>query len=116
MTKEEEKAKVHAMYAADYAANHEKYLEKSRRYYRENRDVILVKQALHRQRKRDGATFTAPTPSPSIDALEEQMPYAMKANRKGLRKEFLKIPITQRPPYDVWLKMKILEHIKTTSQ
>ena len=70
-----------------------------------------MKAAEYRQRRRREAKVTK-TPPPSTDALEAQLPPALRANIRRLREEFLKIPILQRPPYDVYLKIKTIEYLK----
>lgn len=64
-------------------------------------------------RKREQSSVASKEPPPSIESLETQLPYYLKQDIPGLRAEFLKIPILQRPPYDVFLKMKTIEYLKT---
>lgn len=103
----------------DRKRRHEKYIEnaeyikaKSKAYYWDNREFILAKAAIARERKRKHATQMPKAFNSSIASKEEDLPWPLRNNITRLREEFLKIPILQRPPYDVYLKMKTIEHLK----
>ena len=103
----------------DRERRHEKYIEnaeyfkaKSKAYYWENREFILAKAAIARSRKRKYANQMPKAFNSSIASKEQDLPWPLRNNTARLREEFLRIPILQRPPYDVFLKMKINEHLK----
>jgi hypothetical protein len=114
MTRAEELKLKEAKYRKDYEKYKERQREKSRRWYWENRDWALKKAAIGRQRRRDKAMANAkPKPvTPSIESIEQSLPFAMRSNTERLREAFLNIPILQRPPYDVYLKLKTIEYYK----
>lgn len=95
-----------------YIENAEYFKAKSKAYYRENREFILAKAAIARQRKRKHATQMPKVFHRSIESKEQDLPWPLRNNTARLREEFLKIPILQRPPYDVYLKMKTIEYLK----
>lgn len=111
MTRAEELAKKQERNRREYEARRDAMINKSKEWYYNNHEYALMKAAEYRQRRRREAKFTK-TPPPSTDALEAQLPPSLRANIPRLRKEFLKIPILQRPPYDVYLKLKTIEHSK----
>lgn len=112
MTRAEELERKQERNRLEYQARKEKRLERqreqSRKWYWKNREYQLAKAAATRKRLREQAIVTPRESSPSIDSLEAQLPYYLKQDIPGLRAEFLKIPITERPPYDEFLKMKTI--------
>ena len=103
----------------DRKRRHEKYIEnaeyfkaKSKAYYWDNREFILAKAAIARERKRKHATQMPKVFHRSIESKEQDLPWPLRNNTARLREEFLKIPILQRPPYDVYLKMKTIEYLR----
>ena len=95
-----------------YLENPEYYKQKSKEYYKENRDFILAKASIQRQRKRKQAALMPKVFHRSIESKEQDLPWPLRNNTARLREEFLRIPILQRPPYDVFLKMKTIEYLK----
>lgn len=112
MTRAEELAKKQDRNRREYEARRDAKINKSKEWYDNNHEYALMRAAEYRQRRRRDAKITK-TPPPSTDALEAQLPPTLRANIRQLREEFLKIPILQRPPYDVYLKMKTIEYLKT---
>jgi len=92
----------------EYERRLDRKREQSRQWYWQNRDYALAKAAATRQRKREEASIAPKEPPPSIESLEAQLPYYLKRDIQGLRAEFLRIPITERPPYDEFLKKKTI--------
>jgi hypothetical protein len=113
MTRAEELKRKQERNRQEYERRLDRKREQSRQWYWKNRDYALAKAAATRQRKREEASVASKEPPPSIESLEAQLPYYLKQDIPGLRDEFLKIPILQRPPYDVFLKMKTIEYLKT---
>lgn len=107
MTRAEELAKKQNRNRLEYERRLDRKREQSRQWYWKNRDYALAKAAATRQRKREEASVAPKEPPPSIESLEAQLPYYLKQDIPGLRAEFLKIPITERPPYDKYLQAKI---------
>ena len=99
-----------------YEENPERYKSKSKAYYWENRDFILAKAAIARKRKRKQALLMPKRFKRSIDAIEQDLPALLRNNIPRLREAFLRIPILQRPPYDVYLKLKTIEYYKELNQ
>jgi len=104
----------------DRERRHERYIEnaeyfkaKSKAYYRENREFILAKAAIARKRKRKYANQMPKVFQRSVESKEQDLPWPLRNNITRLCEEFLRIPILQRPPYDVFLKMKTVEYLKT---
>ena len=111
MTRAEELAKKQERNRREYEARRDAKIIKSKEWYGKNHEYALMKAAEYRQRRRREAKVTK-TPPPSTDALEAQLPPALRSNIRRLREEFLKIPILQRPPYDKFLRDKTIEHLK----
>lgn len=111
MTRADELERKQERNRREYEARKEDKKAQVKRWYDKNHEYALMRAAAYRQRRRREAKFTK-TPPPSTDALEAQLPPSLRANIPRLRKEFLKIPILQRPPYDVYLKLKTIEHSK----
>ena len=108
MNRQEELERKQARNRKEYDARKAKRLERqrelSRKWYWANREYCLAKSAADRQRRRDEATFTPKPTPPSIESIEASMPEVIRRNIKRYRKEFLKIPILERPPYDEYLR------------
>ena len=49
---------------------------------------------------------------PSTDACESELPYGLRNDKAALRIEYRKIPITERPSYDYFLRCKTVEYIR----
>lgn len=112
MTRAEELAKKQERNRLEYERRLDRKREQSRQWYWKNRDYALAKAAATRQRKREEASVAHKEPPPSIESLEAQLPYYLKQDIPGLRAEFLKIPITERPPYDEFLKTKTINIVE----
>ena len=111
MTRAEELAKKQERNRREYEARRDAKIIKSKEWYEKNNEYALMKAAEYRQRRRREAKVTK-TPPPSTDALEAQLPPTLRANIRQLRKEFLSIHISRRPPYDKFLRDKTIEHLK----
>ena len=112
MTRAEEYEAKSARNRRDYEKYKERMRAKAKEWYWKNRDYALQKAAANRQRNRECSKVKPRHMEPSIDSIEERLPFAIKRDIKQLRKAFLKIPILQRPPYDVYLKLKTIEYYK----
>lgn len=112
MTRAEELEKKKERNRREYERRLERKREQSRQWYWQNRDYALAKAAATRQRLREEASVAPKDPPPSIESLEEQLPYYLKQDIPGLRAEFLNIPINERPPYDEFLKMKTINIVE----
>lgn len=113
MTREEELELKQARNRKDYEKRGEYYRQKAKEWYRNNREYALQKGAALRQRKREEAHHMPKVFHRSIESKEQDLPWPLRNNTARLRDEFLRIPILQRPPYDVYLKMKTIEYLKT---
>ena len=111
MTRAEELERKQERNRREYEARRDAKINKSKEWYDNNHEYALMRAAEYRQRRRREAKVTK-TPPPSTDALEAQLPPALRANIRQMREDFLKIHISERPPYDVYLKMKTIEHLK----
>lgn len=93
-----------------YAEHREEVLAKRREYYRENRDFIRAKyKATHERIKSEAKVSNRNTP-PSTAELEAALPYIVRRDIKYLRKKYLEIHITKRPPYEEYLRQKTIEY------
>lgn len=103
-----------------YVANRDERLarqrERSKEWYWKNHDYALAKRAATYQRLKEEAAVAPKPTKPSIESIEGALPYQLKNIIPHLRAEFLKIPILERPPYDVWLKQKEDEYLKYKNQ
>lgn len=115
MTRAEELREKQLRNIKAYEARKEKQREKARKWYWDNREYALMKAAANRQRDKERHPIKVQPIKPSMESLEEQLPFRLRIMKGKLRKEFLKIPILERPTYDVFLKMKTIEYIKNTS-
>ena len=113
MTREEELELKQERNRKDYERRGEYYRQKAKEWYRKNREYALQKGAALRQRKREEAHHMPKVFNRSIESKEQDLPLPLRNNTARLREEFLRIPILQRPPYDVYLKMKTIEYLKT---
>lgn len=112
MTRAEEYEAKSARNRRDYEKYKERMRAKAKEWYWKNRDYALQKAAANRQRNRECSKTKPRHMEPSIDSIEERLPFALKRDINQFRKAFLKIPILQRPPYDVYLKLKTIEHLR----
>jgi hypothetical protein len=99
-----------------YQKNADHYRAAQKAYYWKNREFVLAKAALYRQRRREQMKRENKFAQSSVEILERELPVALRINIPRLRATFLKIPILVRPPYDVWLKMIVSEYYKELSQ
>ena len=111
MTRSEELQRKQERNRREYEARREMKILKAKEYYDINKDYRRIKDAEYRHRRRREAKVTK-TPPPSTDALEAQLPPALRMNIRTLRAEFLSIHISKRPPYDKFLRDKTIEHLK----
>lgn len=118
MNRKEEYEAKSARYRKDYEKYKERMREKSRKWYWANREWALKKAAIGRQRRREESIAAKKLIhfQPSMEALEQDLPWKLRQNIPLLRKNFLKIPILERPPYDVYLKLKTIEYYKEISK
>lgn len=113
MTREEDAAVRKERNRKDYEARKERKKAWCREYYAEHREYINIKHKMWRDRKRQEAFDKGKTPLPkSTDALEAELPYALRVNIQRLRQEYLSIHITERPQYEIFLKYKTAQYLK----
>lgn len=96
----------------EYLKNHEKRIFYARKYYSEHKEYFQLKAKRYRERKRAERMDAPPVTRPSIESLEESLPYELRRKTKQMRREFLKIPIQKRPTYDVYIRQKTAEYFK----
>lgn len=107
MTREEDREIAKAINRMNYLRRREKKLKYSSEYAKRNKDYINYMQRERRKRRNEAkAEIYIP---PSIDSIEEKLPYILRKNKVELRREFLSIPILQRPTYDYFLRCKEIE-------
>jgi hypothetical protein len=87
--------------------------EREQKRKEESHKFTLMKASLYRNKRREEAKIT--NTRITTDMLEAELPDRLKINLPNIRKEYLKIHITKRPPYEAFLKMKINEYIKQTN-
>ena len=90
--------------------------QQSKEWYWKNREYARAKAAATYRRLQQDAAVAPKTTKHSIESIEQALPDLLKRSISRLRKNFLKIPILQRPPYDAYLKQLTIEYYKETSQ
>ena len=93
-----------------YLIERERRLAYSAKYYREHKEQIA-----EYNRKRRAGLLPVKEPDyirPSTYAFEEMLPYGLKVKIQRLREEYLAIHISERPPYDYFLRCKTIEHMR----
>lgn len=111
MTRKEEKELQKALNHKEYVRNRAHRLEYASRYAKEHREHINEMARKRRAKAKIKAMEVETYIPPSIDSIEEMMPYFLKKNKAALRAEFLSIHITKRPTYDFFLRCKTIEYI-----
>ena len=111
MTRAESDAAKREAQHADYMKRREAKLAYAKQYAIDNREKINRQQRERRQRYRDGAVRTPQYRPPSTSALEAALPVGLAVQRLRLREEYLAIHITERPPYDHFLRCKTIEYL-----
>ena len=112
MTRAESDAAKREAQHADYMKRREAKLAYAKQYAIDNRDKINRQQRERRQRYKDGAVRTPQYRPPSTSALEAALPVGLGMQRLRLRDEYLAIHISERPPYDYFLRCKTIEHMR----
>ena len=111
MTRAEDDAIKREYQHADYMKRREAKLAYAKQYAIDNREKINRQQRERRQRYREGAVRTPQYRPPSTSALEAALPVGLAVQRLRLREEYLSIHITERPPYDYFLRCKTIEYL-----
>ena len=111
MTRAESDAAKKEAQHADYMKRREAKLAYAKQYAIDNREKINRQQRERRQRYREGALRTPQYRPPSTSALEAALPVGLAVQRLRLREEYLSIHITERPPYDHFLRCKTIEYL-----
>lgn len=93
-----------------YESKREEYRARAKAYYQKHKEQVKekVKECVKRQRAlaiRNRVTERSLT----TKELEAEQPEVIRKNITALREEYLSIHITERPPYELFLKMKIYE-------
>lgn len=117
MTRAESDAYSKTQNRKHYLSRRERKLAYQHDYYKQHRDEILAKQ---REKRRNNAAVKKfikreckkSYRPPSTDACECLLPYGLRKKKAALRDEYRKIPITERPPYDYYLRCKTVEYIR----
>ena len=112
MTRAEDDAIKREYQHADYMKRREAKLEYARQYAIEHRERISAQQRERRRRKVAGIIPAPDYRPPSTSALEAALPVGLAVQRLRLRDEYLAIHISERPPYDYFLRCKTIEHLR----
>lgn len=112
MTRAESDAAKREIQHADYMKRREAKLEYARQYAIEHRERISAQQRERRRRKAAGIIPAPAYRPPSTSALEAALPVGLGMQRLRLRDEYLAIHISERPPYDYFLRCKTIEHMR----
>ena len=110
MTRAESDALKQERNRQDYLSRRDRKRAVQRAFYQRHREDILKKQFERRNRGREHTD--PPYRTPSTDACESELPYGLRKDKAALRAEYRKIPITERPPYDYFLRCKTVEYIR----
>ena len=100
-----------------YERKRDEYLARSRAYYQAHKEIYKqkTKEYVQRQRALAFSQTTAERPITTKE-LEAQQPDIIRMNLSRLREEYLKIHITERPPYELFLKQKQFEYEEKLKQ
>lgn len=112
MTRAESDAIRKAYQHADYIRRCETKRAYARQYSRDHRERLNEQLRERRKRYREGAVVTPHYMPPSTDALEAELPIGLYTQRLRLRDEYLAIHISERPPYDYFLRCKTIEYLR----
>ena len=112
MTREESEAARRKAQHADYLRRREAKLAYAKQYAINNREKINEAQRKRRQRYREGAIRTPRYVPPSTSQLEADLPIGLVVMKSRLREEYMAIHISERPPYDYFLRCKTIEYLK----
>ena len=111
----EKRREYHRQY---YQANKERIKANVKRYYREHRSDYLryferynlCHGKANRERHKIEALRTVNPLATSTKAIENELPEELKRDLPLLRTEYRSIHITERPPYEVFIRGKIFEY------
>ena len=93
-----------------YERKRDEYLARAKAYYQTHKEIYKQKTKEYVQRQRALAFSQTKAERPiTTKELEAQQPEIIRMNLPRLREEYLKIHITERPPYELFLKMKLYE-------
>lgn len=92
-----------------YMKERERRLKYASEYYKTHK-----KEAMEYARKRRAGLTVKPHEyqRPSTEAFEEELPFVLKMQLSRLREQYLAIHISERPPYDYYLRCKTIEHLR----
>lgn len=112
MTSADDRAIRRKYYHADYMKRREKRLEYARDYAKKHRERINFLQRERRRRLKESPPEQPARKPLSTTAIEAFLPPKLYNQRLRLRVEYLKIHISERPPYDYFLRCKTIEHLR----
>lgn len=99
--------------------DHQRYLSKQderkakqREYYQAHKEYYISRTVEWRRKQRKQAAVSKKQPPPTTEDLEAQLPLQLRLQLPRLRRDYLNIHITERPPYPKFLRDKTLEFYK----
>ena len=93
-----------------YIRDRDEYRARAKEYYQKHKEQVKekVKECVKRQRALAIRNRVNERPLTTKE-LEAEQPEVIRKNITALREEYLGIHITERPPYELFLKMKLYE-------
>lgn len=110
LTRSEDDAVRREIYHADYMRRRDKRLAYAKQYAKDHREHINAMQRERRRKEREGRNDLREYHQLSTAALEGFLPLGLKMQKTRLRDEYLAIHISERPPYDYFLRCKTIEY------
>ena len=112
MTNADDRALRRTYNRADYLKRRDKKLEYAREYAKKHRERINYLQRERRRRLKESPPEQPVRKPLSTTAIEAFLPPKLYSQRLRLRVEYLNIHISERPPYDYFLRCKTIEHLR----
>ena len=109
MTRAESYELRDAIFHENYMKERERRLKYAADYYQAHKEAAKE----YARKRRAGLTKKPPEyERPSTEAFEEELPLRLKMQLSRIREQYLKIPITERPIYDYYLRCRTIEHLR----
>ena len=99
--------------------DHQRYLSKQderkakqREYYQAHKEYYISRTVEWRRKQRKKAVVSKQQPPPTTEELEAQLPEPLRLLLPRIRRDYLNIHITERPPYHKFLRDKTQEYYR----
>lgn len=112
MTRAESEAARYEREHAEYLRRREEKLAYAKQYAKDHKDKLAAQQRARRWKAKHGINEPPPQKPPSTTMLEDMLPFGLRMQKSRIREEYKSIHITERPPYDYFLRCKTIEHLR----